>query len=159
MFGRDGGGRRRPPQQKRRTLGVSTGLSLTQTTWKLITAISVGISGCGLLGPEQREFVIQVDSVAGPTSVPANAAFKQFFHGFVGSDGCYEFKRFSVTRSSTSAAVTVVGQQMTGGGDCTTAVVYLNGEALTIDPPISDPFTLRVHQRDGGLLTKIIRVE
>jgi len=132
---------------------------MTQTTCKLITAVTVGISGCGLLGPDRREFVIQVDSVAGPTSVPANAAFEQFFHGLVGSDGCYAFKQFNVTRSSTSADVTVVGEQVTGGGDCTTLVVYLNGKALTISPPFSDPFTLRVHQRDGGLLTKIIRVE
>lgn len=132
---------------------------MTRTIRKLLTAVSVGLTGCGLLGPERREFLIQVDSVAGPTSVPANAAFQQFFHGFVGSDGCYAFKEFSVTRSSTSADVAVVGEQVTGAGDCTTAVVYLNGKALTIAPPISDPFTLRVHQRDGGILTKIIRVE
>lgn len=132
---------------------------MNQHTRKLLAAVSVGICGCGLLGPERREFVIQIDSIAGPASVPANAPFQQFFHGFVGSDGCYAFKEFSVTRSSTSADVTVVGEHLTGGGDCTTAVVYLNGEAFTINPPISDPFSIRVHQRDGGLLTKIIRAE
>jgi hypothetical protein len=132
---------------------------MKHATRKLLAAISVGISGCGLLGPERREFVIQVDSIAGPTSVPPNAAFQQFFYGTVGVDGCHGFKEFSVTRSSTSADITVVGQQVTGGGDCTASVVFLNGKALTINPPISDPFTLRVHQRDGGVLTKIIRVE
>jgi hypothetical protein len=114
-------------------------------------------AGCGLLGPGHREFVIQVDSIAGPTSVPANAAFQQFFYGGVGPDGCHRFKEFKVSRSSTTADITVIGEESRGGGDCTTLVVYMRGEPLTFDPPISDPFTLRVHQRDGSVLTKIIR--
>lgn len=130
-----------------------------RTCATLLAAVCVGISGCGLLGPERRSYVIQVDSIAGPTSVPANVAFVQFFHGFVGPDGCHVFKEFMVTRSPTSADVTVVGEEVTGGGDCTTALVFLDGKALTINPPIDDPFTIRVHQRDGRLLTKIIKVE
>jgi hypothetical protein len=116
-------------------------------------------SGCGLLGPDSQEFVIQIDSIGGPSAAPVNAAFQQFFYGFVGPDGCHRFKEFKLTRNATGADITVIGTQVTGGGDCTDLVVYLRGEPLTIDPPISDPFTVRVHQRDGTVLTRIIRPE
>ena len=131
---------------------------MNQTVGTLLVAASVGISGCGLLGPEDRDFVIQVDTIDGPTSVPANTAIQQFFNGFVGPNGCHQFKDFRVERNATGADITVLGVH-TGGSLCTDALVYLDGKALTLNPPISDPFTLRVHQRDGGILTKIIRVE
>lgn len=129
-------------------------LSLASTA-SLLAAAQVG---CGLFGPGLEEFVIQVDSVTGPTSVPAATAFQQFFYGAVGPNGCYGFKAFRVVRSPGAADVTAVGQQSTGAL-CTQAPVYLQREPLTIDPPASDPFTLRVHQGDGTVLTRTIRIQ
>ena len=125
----------------------------------VLTLSTILVASCGLLGPGDREFVIQVDSIAGPTAVSGNAVFQQFFYGGVGPDGCHQFKEFRVARGSTTADITVVGQEFRGGGDCTTLVVYMRGEPLTLDPPTNDPFTLRVHQRDGSVLTKIIHFE
>ena len=125
----------------------------------VLAAATIALTACGLLGPERREFVIHVDSIGGPTTVSGSASFQQLFYGFVGSDGCYSFTEFRMTRTSTEADVTVVGEHATGGGDCTTAIVTLDGEPLTIDPPVSGPFTLRVHQPDGTVLTRVIQVQ
>jgi hypothetical protein len=92
-----------------------------------------------------------------PGAVSGGAAFDVFFFGPVGPDGCHRFKAFRTNRSSTEANVTVVGQRVTG--ECTQAPVYLSGEPLTIAPPVTDPFTLRVHQPNGAVLTRIIRAE
>jgi hypothetical protein len=124
----------------------------------LVTAL-VAFAGCGVLSPDRREFVIRIDSIGGPSAVSRSTSFQQSFYGFVGSDGCYRFKEFRVTRGATGADITVVGEHLTGGGACTQAVVFLRGEPLTIDQPISDPFTLRVHQPDGAVLTRVIRAQ
>lgn len=89
--------------------------------------------------------------------VSGGAAFQLFFYGPVGPNACYRFKAFRMTRSSAAADITVVGESVTGL--CPQVPVYLSGEPLTIAPPVSDPFTLRVHQPNGAVLTRIIRAE
>jgi hypothetical protein len=123
----------------------------------LVTAC-LGAAGCSLFGG-YSEFVIKIDSVTGPVTVPAGAPFQQLFWGPVGSNGCFYFKEFRVTRSSTGADVSVIGEEHHGGGDCATLIVYLRDEPLTLAPPVSNPFVLRVHQPDGTILTKTIQVQ
>jgi hypothetical protein len=125
----------------------------------VLAITSLALCGCDLLAPDRREFVVQIDSVTGPAAVSGGAAFQQLFYGPLGPDGCYSFKSFQVTRTTSSVDVTVLGEQQSGHVDCTQSPVYLSGRALTISPAVSDPFTLRVHQRNGAVLTKIIRVQ
>ncbi|MEZ4587166.1 MAG: hypothetical protein R2909_12255 [Gemmatimonadales bacterium] len=114
-------------------------------------------SACGLFGPTSDDFVIAVDSIGGPLAVSAAVAFDQRLYGMVGPNGCYSLREVRMTRSPASAEVTVVGRRR-NGAVCTQEPVYLGGVAVTIVPPVMDPFTLRVRQPDGSTLTKTIRV-
>lgn len=122
----------------------------------IVIATLVAAAGCDLLAPKP-EFTIHIDSVRAPGAVSGGAAFEVLFFGPVGPNGCHRFKSFRTNRSSSDADVTVVGQRVTG--TCTQMPVYLSGEPLTIAPPVADPFTLRVHQPNGTVLTRTIRAE
>jgi hypothetical protein len=125
----------------------------------LIAAVvaSAASAGCDVFAPDSSEFTIQIDSVRAPGAVSGGAPFEVLFFGPVGPDGCHRFKAFRTNRSSTEMDVTVVGERVSG--ECVYAPVYLRGAPLTIAPPVSDPFTLRVHQPNGAVLTRIIRAE
>lgn len=126
----------------------------------LIFAGAFAAAGCDFLGPEVDEFVIQVDSVQAPGAVSGGAPFEVRFYGFVGPDGCYSFKDFRVSRTQNAADVTVIGQHHQRSGiACADALVFLDGRPLTIEPPVSDPFTLRVRQPNGTVLTVTVRAE
>jgi len=120
--------------------------------------LAIGLSGCGLLGPERHDFVVQVDSIGGPSIVSSSSSSEQLFYGSLGPDGCYQFKEFRVTRVPNGADILVIGVHTTGQ-DCTQAPVSLQGQPLTIEPPTNTPFIVRVHQRDGTILTKALRTE
>ena len=124
---------------------------------QIVLAGSLAVAGCDMLGPDTREFVIRIDSIKAPGAVSGGAAFDVKFYGFVGPNGCYSFKEFRVEKSSSSADITVLGERTTGL--CAQALVFLTGQPLTIQPPVSDPFTLRVRQPDGTILSSTIRAE
>jgi hypothetical protein len=124
---------------------------LAATAW-------IGLSGCGLLGPEQHDFVVQIDSVGGPSIISGSSSSQQFFYGSLGPDGCYQFKEFRMTRVATGADISVIGVHTTGQ-NCTQAPVSLQGQPLTITPPSTTPFIMRIHQRDGTILTKALQSE
>lgn len=109
---------------------------------------------CGPMASEAREFAVHIDSVTAPAAVSGDAAFQLQFYGPVGPNGCYRFKSFRVTRTSADADVTTVGERV--GGTCVQMPVYLSAEPLTIAPPVSAPFTVRIHQPDGTILTRVI---
>src|SRR4051812_13920859 len=76
----------------------------------VIPALALAILvSCNPFAPDEKDFVIQVDSVSAPATVPGGAAFQVKFYGYVGSSGCYNFKEFKVTQSAGSADITVIG--------------------------------------------------
>jgi hypothetical protein len=119
------------------------------------------VAACGdPFSPGSQDYIIKVDSVAGPGAVSGGAPFTVYVYGFVGGNGCHQFKEFQVDRSAGAADITVVGHREGGTGTlCTQNIVMLDGEPLTISPPITDPFLLRFHQPDKTILTKTIRAE
>jgi len=122
--------------------------------------LSMTLSACDLVGPNRREFVVQIDSLSGPTAVSGGAAFEQFLFGGLGPDGCYHLKAVLLTQSTTNADITVVGEHTSGGSVmCPASPVGLEGRPVKFTPPVTDPFTIRVHQPNGAVLTRIIRVE
>jgi hypothetical protein len=123
----------------------------------LAVVVAIAATGCDVFAPGQREFVIRIDSVRAPGAVSGGAAFQILFYGPVGPDGCYRFKEFQLSRTSGNADITAVGEKV--DGTCTQMPVYMSGQALTIDPPVTDPFTFRVHQPDGAIMTRTIRAE
>ena len=133
---------------------------MTRRGKSLLTCMAVGsiaVAGCNPSGTEPREFVIQIDSIRTPSAVSGGTAFQAFLFGPVGPDGCYRFKEFRVTRGPGEADITVVGESTSGM--CTAMPVYLKGQPLTVDPPITAPFTFRVRQPTGAVLTKTIPAE
>jgi hypothetical protein len=123
----------------------------------LLIAIAL-LAGC-VSEPEEREFVIAVDSVRAPGAVSGGAAFDVAFFGTIGTSGCYAFKEFRVTKSTTAADITLIGVYRSKTGTCTDVLMLLGGRQFTISPPVADPFELRVHQPDNSLLVKTVRAE
>ena len=119
-----------------------------------IAVISIAVAGCNPVAPEPQEFMIRIDSIRAPRAVSADTAFQVLLFGPVGPDGCSRFKALRVTRGSGEADVTVVGERI--AGICTAMPVYLEGEPLTVEPPLRAPFSLRVHQPTGAVLTTTI---
>jgi hypothetical protein len=122
-----------------------------------IAVLAVASSSCSLFEGD-KEFLVQADSVSGPSSVSAGATFQLTVHGWVGPDGCSAFKEFRGPRNASGAEVTVIGVRRTGEGDCTMAPVELH-LPFVVYPPVTDPYVLRIHQRDGTILSKTIRVQ
>jgi hypothetical protein len=123
----------------------------------LIAATVILVAGCDGIGPfDDYDYQVKADSVVGPASVPAGAAFTVRIHGYVGPSGCYRFKEFRLDREPGSAEVTIIGHYE--NALCTQALVFFD-EPLTIAPPVTNPFVLRVRQPDKTILTKTIRVE
>ena len=114
-------------------------------------------SGCDFLSPGRREFLIAVDSATVPTTVSASAPLEVRVFGPVGPDVCYRFKKFHVSRGAAGADISVVGEH--DGGTCGQMPVYLDGQLLVLEPPLTDPFSLQFIQPDGSRLTKTIRVQ
>jgi hypothetical protein len=134
---------------------------MTQRLAKFSAALALAgacvLPACAVFDSGPREFVVQVDSVQAPGAVSGGAPFDIRFYGFVGPSGCYRFKAFRVEKTPSQADVMVLGEHEEGL--CTQALVFLDGEVLTIQPFVTDPFTLRVHQPDGTVLTRTIRAE
>ena len=119
---------------------------------------AVVVAGC-VTEPDEREFVIKVDSVRAPGVVSGGAPFEVRFFGRVGTSGCYRFKESRLTQSDGAADVTLIGVGPDGRGrTCSDNIVGLDLR-LTISPPIADPFELRVHQPSDEILSKTIRAE
>jgi hypothetical protein len=106
--------------------------------------------------PEERQFVIKVDSVRAPAAVSGDAPFELEFFGRIGG-GCSSFKEYRLTKSSAAADITLIGVDAIR--TCPDVVRTLNGMKVIISHPITDPFELRVHQPKGEILSKIIRAE
>ena len=123
----------------------------------LLLGVATALAACNPLAPDTHEYVIKVDSVAGPSAVSGGVPFTVNVYGFVGGNGCHHFQEFRVERSTGAADVTVIGRRE---GDaqslCTQNIVMLKGEPLTIAPPILGSFVLRFHQPDRSILTKTV---
>ena len=122
----------------------------------LITA-AAAIAGCDAFAPERRDFVIRIDSISTPSTVAGGASFQMRFYGPVGPNTCHRFKEFRVTRTTEAVDITVLGESV--DGLCPQMPVALDGESLTIVAPVTGLLTVRIHQPNGVVLTRIIRVE
>ena len=128
-----------------------------------LAAAALSILGAcqnNIFGVRGQTFVIQVDSISGPTAVSGNAAFSLGFWGTIGPNGCYSFKEFKTTRSGSTLDITLYGRSIDGAGyACPQSVARLSGVEYTVSPPVTDPFTVVVHQADNTVLTRVIRAE
>ena len=135
---------------------VVTAMTRTLLASILLTA-TAALAGCDAFAPERRTFVIHIDSIAAPEIVPGAAAFQILFYGPLGPNTCYTFKEFLVTRGAAAADITVLGESV--DGVCPQMPVALDGEPLTIAAPATGLLTVRIHQPNGTVLTRVIRAE
>jgi hypothetical protein len=117
--------------------------------------IALASSSCALFEREE-EFVIQADSVTGSSSVLFGTAFELIVHARVGADACSQFKEFRGPRTSTGADISIIGKK-TLGGECAMMPTEMHASFIVF-PYVADPYVLRIHQRDGTILSKTVRI-
>lgn len=131
--------------------------SLTVFIVMVVTGFSAFVS-CDN-DPEGKDlYLIQIDSVGVPDQILSSDTLEASFWGFVGGDGCHMFSHFDVRRNPEEYAIEVFGLD-TRESICTTELVFLRGEILSVDPP-HDPglLFLVVHQPDGSETTSPVMV-
>jgi hypothetical protein len=120
----------------------------------LVLAASL-TSGCDILGFGDESFVVRVDSISAPAEVDAGTALEVQFHGYVGPDGCSSLSR--VEKRVAPQLLEIRFHGVRRSGNCTQMPVPLE-HTERAEPPLSDPFTIRVLQPDGASLERVVRV-
>ena len=121
----------------------------------LVAVIAVASSSCALFEKDE-EFVIHADSVSGASSVWFGSAFELVVHARVGPDACSCFKEFRGPRTSAGADISLIGKK-NRRGECATVPAEMHASFIVF-PYVGDPYVLRIHQPDGTVLSKTVRV-
>jgi hypothetical protein len=126
-------------------------------TWPLSLLVLAGnlTTGCDILGSGDESFVVRVDSISAPAAVDAGTVLDVQFHGYVGPNGCSSLSR--VEKRAAPQLLEIRFHGVRRSGNCTQMPVSLEHAERT-EPPLSDPFTIRVLQPDGATLERVVRV-
>lgn len=145
------------PLEKRSTALVSSAASTRWPAWVATGLLALlGAAGCGLLGPSDREYTIQVDSIEAPLVVGPTESGEVRFLGGIGPSGCYSLAEVRTARSPQLLRLEFRGRYR--DALCTQEPVRLD-HSLTVSPPLADPFTISVVQPSGPALEATIRVQ
>lgn len=102
-------------------------------------------------------FLVEVDSISlADTITTADTLFISFY-GTVGNNGCYSFSHFYPQTIADTINVEVWGK-LAPGENCTSVMVYLEGEQLKIINFDEGTYFVHVKQPGGGLLTDSLTV-
>jgi hypothetical protein len=131
--------------------------TVPRRTWPLRLLVLAGslTAGCDILGFGDERFVVHVDSISAPAAVHAGTALEVQFHGYVGPNGCSSLSR--VERRTAPQLLEIRFHGVRRSGNCTQMPVPLE-HAERAEPPLSDPFTIRVLQPGGASLEQVVRV-
>lgn len=111
---------------------------------------------CGSAGLEPTEFIVRVDSMSAPDAIAATDTLIVRFWGKLGPDLCSRLEGVETARGPGTFEVTFRGERSVRGQCLQMPAALMDDE--TILPPMQDPFTIRVRQPDGTVLTKTVRV-
>lgn len=116
-------------------------------------------AGCSIVTPSELvPFIIRVDSVTTVGTVSRSAPLQLRFWGPIGNS-CDGFREIVATRNGATLEVTVMGQHLTNA-TCADVLVSLGPDAVyVVNPPIQDPFTVRVRRPDGTALVLDLTIE
>jgi hypothetical protein len=130
---------------------------IARRTWPLpLLVLAASLTpGCDILGSGDESFVVRVDSISAPAAVDAGTALDVQFHGYVGPNGCSSLSR--VEKRAAPQLLVIRFHGVRRSGNCTQMPVSLE-HAERAEPPLSDPFTIRVLQPDGATLERVVRV-
>lgn len=106
--------------------------------------------------PEVTYFIVRVDSIAVPDSIPQADTLRMTLYGTIGNNGDYAFDRFESTLSPHDLALTVWGKY-TYNDYATQVIVGLNRE-FPVFPLYRGMFRICVIQPDSSNLLDSVLV-
>lgn len=118
-------------------------------------------TGCSIIddGINTSTFVIQVDSINVPTEIASSDTLAIRPFGRVGPNGCYSFKRFEASRTSSSLELKLIGKLVEGNDiGCFSAIVELY-TIFKVPPPLEGPFGIKINQPDESVLSRTVEVK
>ena len=121
-----------------------------------LLVLAIGFSCCFISctkkphEPQVSYFIVRVDSIYVPDSIPRTDTLRVKFYGTIGNDGSYSFDRFEAERSAHNLSLTVWGKY-TKNDYATQALVFLNKEypISTLYPGL---FKINILQPDSTYL-------
>lgn len=96
-------------------------------------------------------FVVQVDSIAHPSSVSLNDTIAIKLYGTIGTNGCYSFSYFDDKLQPLRLDLTVVGER-SASTVCTAVMVYLDGKEYRCVAQQKGWFSINIRQPDESRL-------
>jgi hypothetical protein len=113
---------------------------------------------CHLDSYETGNFLIKVDSIRVPDVIVKNIPFDIEFFGTIGSNGCHRFEYFNNSIIGNEISIEAWGSFDTRDGACTTVMVYMDGQKLTLTIPSPGIYNIIIVQPDNTSLMRQITV-
>ncbi len=112
--------------------------------------------GCSPTSPDEREFIILVDSIVVPETVSPQDNIPVRMLGTIGPSSCFQFTHFLVDLGRAQVRITVMGREVLNTG-CFGAIAELD-RVFLVAPPFDDPFLVEVKRSRKEVLQKTVRV-
>lgn len=128
-----------------------------RTVVLLVGAAGLATAACDPPSGDSMEFVVRVDSITGPSVIPSTEILSIRFWGHVGPDQCSRVAEVDKARGDGIFEITFHAERSLGR-DCGQMPVLLEHEER-LEPPLTDPFTIRARQPEGAPLEKIVRIQ
>jgi len=124
-----------------------------------ILGYMIFFTSCVKFGDEEQEtyFLVKVDSINLADTITTSDTLFISFYGTIGTNGCYSFSHFYPETNVDTIDVEVWGK-LAPGDDCTSVMVYLEGEQLNIINFDEGTYFVHIKQPDGSLLTDSLAV-
>jgi hypothetical protein len=117
-------------------------------------------TGCVKFDEEEEQdtyFLVEIDSISLADTITTSDTLSISFYGTVGNNGCYSFSHFYPQTNEDTINIEVWGK-LAPGENCTSVMVYLEGEQLNILNFDEGTYFVHVKQPGGGLLTDSLTV-
>ena len=98
--------------------------------------------------PDDREFVMLVDSVSHADTITAGEVFEIKFYGVIGPNECYEFSRFEPAFGLDNMEFKLYAKEYKRD-ECVGAGQYLNGGGVGITDATAGEWSITVIQPEG----------
>jgi len=115
------------------------------------------LSGCSPTAPDERVFIIPVDSIVVPESVQAEESIPVRMMGIIGPNSCSQFTHFIVDRELSHVLITAMGREVLNTG-CFDVLMELD-TVLLVPPPFDDPFLVQVQRSQEEFLIKEVGIQ
>jgi hypothetical protein len=116
---------------------------------------AVTLAACDRLGLGPNQFIIKVDSISAPDTLRTTDTLRVRSWGFIGPSGCYRLDNVYKERRSNEILIQFNGLHVEE--TCTQALVFLDYTDKTA-PPLANPFTIKVKQPDGSIMSRSVNV-